>query len=168
MGQKSDAVFAGMHFIKYFDATQNETFLRNRAYPFLREVIDFYESYMTKNASTGRFDVLNSCAMENCGEQDLDSTTASSKCTAGLTLFGVARAGLNPHRGGFANSMAKSFEIGYRSADVFLLGSASGDLFNACGRFGWPGQRGFGAGDTLELLLDCDAGWLAVKLNGRL
>ena len=82
MGQKSDAVFAGMHFIKYFDATQNETFLRNRAYPFLREVIDFYESYMTKNASTGRFDVLNSCAMENCGEQDLDSTTASSKCTA--------------------------------------------------------------------------------------
>ena len=89
-------------------------------------------------------------------------------CTAGLTLFGVARAGLNPHRGGFANSMAKSFEIGYRSADVFLLGSASGDLFNACGRFGWPGQRGFGAGDTLELLLDCDAGWLAVKLNGRL
>ena len=78
MGQKSDAVFAGMHFIKYFDATQNETFLRNRAYPFLREVIDFYESYMTKNASTGRFDVLNSCAMENCGEQDLNSTTASS------------------------------------------------------------------------------------------
>ena len=37
---------------------------------------------MTKNASTGRFDVLNSCAMENCGEQDLTSTTASSKCTA--------------------------------------------------------------------------------------
>ena len=32
---------------------------------------------MTKNASTGRFDVLNSCAMENCGEQDLTSTTAS-------------------------------------------------------------------------------------------
>ena len=87
---------------------------------------------------------------------------------AGLTLFGVCRGGINPHQGGFANSMAKSFEIGYRSADVFLLGSASGDLFNACGRFGWPGQRGFGAGDTLELLLDCDAGWLAVKLNGRL
>ena len=46
--------------------------------------------------------------------------------------------------------------------------TASGELFNACSRFGWLGQRGFGAGDTVELLLDCDAGWLAVKLNGRL
>ena len=46
MGQKSDAVFAGMHFIKYYDATQNETFLRERAYPFLREVIDFCKTAM--------------------------------------------------------------------------------------------------------------------------
>ena len=38
MGQKSDAVFAGMHFIKYYDATQNETFLRERAYPFLERL----------------------------------------------------------------------------------------------------------------------------------
>ena len=46
MGQKSDAVFAGMHFIKYFDATQNETFLKERAYPFLREVVDFCKTAM--------------------------------------------------------------------------------------------------------------------------
>ena len=77
MGQKSDAVFAGMHFIKcapfdalfsccswvesrkpqkwsilradvdelvawsrYYDATQSLTFLRERAYPYLRLVAD--------------------------------------------------------------------------------------------------------------------------------
>jgi hypothetical protein len=78
MGQKSDAVFAGMHFIKYYDTTQNHTFLRDRAYPYLRLVADFYESYMTMNPTTGRFDVLNSCAMEGCGEQPLGAGDASN------------------------------------------------------------------------------------------
>lgn len=78
MGQKSDAVFAGMHFMHYYDATQNVTFLQESAYPYLRLVADFYESYVTFNASTGRWDVLNSCAMEGCGEQALPAGIASN------------------------------------------------------------------------------------------
>ena len=30
----------------------------------------------------------------------------------------------------------------------------------------WVGQKSFGAGDVVGLLLDCDAGTLAVKKNG--
>lgn len=46
-----------MHFIKYYDATQNATFLRETAYPYLRLVADFYESYMTENPTTKKCDV---------------------------------------------------------------------------------------------------------------
>jgi hypothetical protein len=30
----------------------------------------------------------------------------------------------------------------------------------------WQGQQGFGTGDVVGLLLDCDAGTLTVKKNG--
>lgn len=63
---------------RYVDMTQNTTFLRNRAYPYLRLVADFYESYLQENPSTGRLDVLNSCAMEGCGSQDLPKGVASN------------------------------------------------------------------------------------------
>jgi hypothetical protein len=68
-----------MHFIHYFDYTQNTTFLREVAYPYLRLVADFYESYAVFNA-TGRgfYDVLNSCAMEGCGVQGLGPHDASN------------------------------------------------------------------------------------------
>jgi hypothetical protein len=52
--------------------------------------------------------------------------------------------------------------------DMFSLDCSDGRLFNgpmeACG---WGGMEDFGAGDVMGLLLDCDAGTLAVKKNDR-
>ena len=86
MGQRSDAAFCGSHFWRYFDATQNRTFLSERAYPFLRKVADFYESYIVLNHTTGRYDVLNSCGMEGCGSQDLPHGVASNNSPFDLGL----------------------------------------------------------------------------------
>jgi hypothetical protein len=43
-----------------------------------------------------------------------------------------------------------------------------GDLYHGGGAKSWTGQESFGTGDVVGLLLDCDAGTLAVKKNGKL
>jgi hypothetical protein len=86
MGQRSDAVFCGSHFWRYFDSTQNKTFLEKRAYPYLRKVADFYESFIVLNQTTGRYDVRNSCGMENCNSQNLPGGVASNNSPFDLGL----------------------------------------------------------------------------------
>jgi len=43
---------------------------------------------------------------------------------------------------------------------------SGGGLVHGGGVAEWAGRQGFGAGDTIGLLLDCDAGTLAVYKNG--
>ena len=43
-----------------------------------------------------------------------------------------------------------------------------GDLYHGGGAKSWTGQESFGTGDAVGLLLDCEAGTLAVKKNGKL
>jgi hypothetical protein len=44
----------------------------------------------------------------------------------------------------------------------------SGNLYHSGKGKSWTGQEPFGQGDVVGLLLDCDAGTLAVKKNGKL
>ena len=46
--------------------SQDAAFLKERLLPFLRDVAAFYISYATSNASTGRLDLLFTCAQEIC------------------------------------------------------------------------------------------------------
>ena len=61
------APMSAMPFVEYADYTADADFLRGRAYPLVAEVVDFFLSYVTPNAATGRLDILNSCAQEICG-----------------------------------------------------------------------------------------------------
>lgn len=56
-GQKNIGAFCAKMFQDYFDYTQNKTFLATTAYPFLRLVGDFYESYATVD-SYGTYSVM--------------------------------------------------------------------------------------------------------------
>lgn len=70
---RSVAAMAAAPFVEYFEHTQNVTFLRRQAYPFLREVALFYASYLRLNPSSGRYEVPHACAQEFCGERQLPS-----------------------------------------------------------------------------------------------
>ena len=54
----------------------------------------------------------------------------------------------------------------WQQAAFWGVGSGDGALVHGGGLAYWAGQQGFGAGDTIGLLLDCDAGTLAVYKNG--
>ena len=54
----------------------------------------------------------------------------------------------------------------WKQAAFWGVGSGDGHLGHGGGAADWAGQQGFGAGDTIGLLLDCDAGTLAVYKNG--
>jgi hypothetical protein len=47
------------------------------------------------------------------------------------------------------------------------LFDTGGTLCHANQRHEWTGKHGFGAGDVVGLLLDCDVGTLTVKKNGK-
>ena len=46
--QRSNAAFAAAPFIDHWEATQDASFLKAKAYPFVSQVADFYASYMQK------------------------------------------------------------------------------------------------------------------------
>ena len=54
----------------------------------------------------------------------------------------------------------------WKQAAFWGVHSGYGALCHGGGSADWAGQQGFGAGDTIGLLLDCDAGTLAVYKNG--
>ena len=64
-GQRSDAVFAAMNFIWQYQYTQDEDFLRTTAYPYLREVADFWEDYL--KLENGRYVIYNDSIHEASG-----------------------------------------------------------------------------------------------------
>jgi hypothetical protein len=53
----------------------------------------------------------------------------------------------------------------YNIAEMLNIGHV---IYNSGVEMAWEGQQGYGAGDVLRLLLDSDAGTLAVKKNGTL
>ena len=55
-------------YIDYYEYSQDIVFLNKSAYPFVRNVAEFYASYAVKNSSEpGRYDLRYTCAQEVCG-----------------------------------------------------------------------------------------------------
>ena len=53
------------HFWWHYEYGQDETFLRERAYPFLKEVASFFETYLVEDAETGTLHFVPSQSPEN-------------------------------------------------------------------------------------------------------
>ena len=58
-------------FIDYYEHSLDMQFLQSTAYPFVREVAEFYRTYAVFNATTQRFDLLFTCAQEICDMRQL-------------------------------------------------------------------------------------------------
>lgn len=60
-------------YIDYYEHSRDLQFLNDSAYPFLRNVAEFYASFAVKNGSWGsagsRYDFLNVCAQEQCTQR---------------------------------------------------------------------------------------------------
>ena len=70
---RSVAAMAAAPFVEFFEHTQDLTFLKVSAYPYVREVARFYASYLKLDPSGGRYEVPHACAQEFCGERQLPS-----------------------------------------------------------------------------------------------
>jgi hypothetical protein len=65
LGQRSDAAFAALNFIWQYQYTQDTNFLRTTAYPYLREVAEFWEDYL--KFENGRYVIYNDSIHEGSG-----------------------------------------------------------------------------------------------------
>jgi hypothetical protein len=81
------------------------------------------------------------------------------RCARGLyllALVGLSRPGID------------ATESSAQERDEFWgIGEQDGGVLHGGGNEGWEGHEGFEDGDVVGLLLDCDAGTLAVKKNGK-
>jgi len=64
-GQRSDAAFAALNFIWQYQYTQDANFLRVTAYPYLREVADFWDDYL--KFENGRYVIYSDSIHEGSG-----------------------------------------------------------------------------------------------------
>ena len=64
-GQRSDAAFAALNFIWHYQYTQDHEFLRTNAYPYLREVGDFWVDYL--KLESGRYVIYADSIHEGSG-----------------------------------------------------------------------------------------------------
>jgi hypothetical protein len=81
-GQRFDAAFTALLMIDYFDYSQNKTFLRVTAYPFLRMTVDFVESYVRNSThADGSYSlhIHHGCAQEGCVGQPAFPPASSSR-----------------------------------------------------------------------------------------
>ncbi len=65
LGQRSDAAFAGLNFIWYWQYTQDKEWLASTGYPYLREVAEFWEDYL--KFENGRYVIYNDSIHEGSG-----------------------------------------------------------------------------------------------------
>jgi hypothetical protein len=109
----------------------------------------------TKNGAVNRSAVCAGHVMST-GQHAVDFTIVSSFATDFL-FVGLARPDIDVQ------------QISAFVQDTFwgLCGSA-GHLSHSFTAKKWTGQKSFGTGDVVGLLLDCDAGTLTVKKNGKL
>jgi alpha-L-fucosidase 2 len=70
LGQRSDAAYAALNFIWYWQYTQDQVWLKNTGYPYLREVADFWEDYL--KFEDGRYVIHNDSIQEGSGN-DMNS-----------------------------------------------------------------------------------------------
>ena len=69
---RSTAAMAAQPYIDYVDYTGNQTFMKETAYPYVREVAAFYASYLKRDVD-GLYGVPFGCAQELCsGRQSGD------------------------------------------------------------------------------------------------
>lgn len=68
-GQRSNAAYAALNFIWYYQHTQDLEWLKTAGYPFLREVADFWEHYLEfePNPAGGRYVIRNDSIHEGSG-----------------------------------------------------------------------------------------------------
>lgn len=64
-GQRSDAAYAALNFIWYWQYTQDTEFLRQSIYPYLREVAEFWVDYL--KFENGRYVIYNDSIHEGSG-----------------------------------------------------------------------------------------------------
>ena len=64
-GQRSNAAFAALNFIWHYQYTQDVEFLRTTAYPYLREVAEFWEDYL--KFENGRYVIYSDSIHEGSG-----------------------------------------------------------------------------------------------------
>jgi hypothetical protein len=65
-GMKWTALLGSLLFIWHYEHTLDDDWLRNTAYPYLREVADFWTCYLYWNTTDERTHVLNDCCYETC------------------------------------------------------------------------------------------------------
>jgi len=65
LGQRSDAAYAALNFIWYWQYTQDEKWLKTTVYPYLRAVAEFWEDYL--KLEDGRYVIHNDSIHEGSG-----------------------------------------------------------------------------------------------------
>lgn len=81
-GQRFDSAFTALLMIDYYDFSQNITFLRATAYPFLRLTVDFIASYVRNTThADGNYSlhIHHGCAQEGCVGQPAFPPANSSR-----------------------------------------------------------------------------------------
>ena len=63
---RSTAAMAAQPYVDYYEHTQDLAFLKQWAYPFVKEVALFYASYAALDAATGKYGFPLACAQEVC------------------------------------------------------------------------------------------------------
>jgi hypothetical protein len=84
MNQHSDASFAALGFIRHWEMTRNETFLREVSYPFLKDVATWWLCWLTKNetlADDGS--TVLAYTFHDYGDCTRESCCAGFPCTQG-------------------------------------------------------------------------------------
>ena len=62
LGTRGVLGWVALIFVEDYDYTRNLTFMKTTTYPLLLHAVDFFESYLTFNASSGTFDLNRACA----------------------------------------------------------------------------------------------------------
>jgi hypothetical protein len=70
-GIEAVGAFLAKPFIDYVDFVGDVDFMQHRAYPFIKAVGDFYQSYTT--LVNGSYHILYSCAQEGCSQAGSES-----------------------------------------------------------------------------------------------
>ncbi|MGW0202995.1 glycosyl hydrolase family 95 catalytic domain-containing protein [Nonomuraea sp. NPDC003201] len=122
--QKTNGTFAAIPFLWNWEYTRDEEFLRTTAYPFLKELGEFWMDYVVKG-DDGKYHVLNSAVNE--GGDDVDSTYDLGYIRRTLTalieysrVLGVD-AELRPVWQGYLNDLAPYPTAAMDGLDVILL-----------------------------------------------
>eukprot|EP00658_Telonema_sp_P-2_P060136 TRINITY_DN49141_c0_g1_i2.p1 TRINITY_DN49141_c0_g1~~TRINITY_DN49141_c0_g1_i2.p1 ORF type:complete len:363 (+),score=71.17 TRINITY_DN49141_c0_g1_i2:165-1253(+) len=79
-GQRSIAGLAALHFVTYFEHTQNRTWLRRVGYPFLQQVAEFYRTWLWWDPRCDCYRIINSSGGERDTPTSNNTQTDASYC----------------------------------------------------------------------------------------